>query len=82
VIVSAVGLGVDVSVEVTLILSATAELAEGASVKSTSSHQSISVHLFLMPHASNHFLLPSGTKKWHSGCSFRISMIVGCERWS
>ena len=53
----------------------------GVRVKSTSSHQSISVQ-FLMPHAANHVLLPSGTKKWTFGCRFEISTTVGWERWS
>ena len=52
---------------------------DGASVKSTSSHQSISV-MFLTPQFKNHFLLPRGAKKWQLGCRRAISVIVGCER--
>src|SRR3954451_20623753 len=70
-------------VEVTLVRCedspATEEL--GVSVKSISSHQSSSVQ-FCIPHAANHFLFPSGTKKWQSGCRFAISVTVGWERWS
>ena len=44
-------------------LPATEDVREvGVSVKSISSHQSSSVQL-CMPHAANHFLFPSGTKK-------------------
>ena len=53
----------------------------GVSAKSMSSHQSSSVQ-FCMPHAANHFLFPSGTKKWQLGCRFAISVTVGWERWS
>lgn len=79
---SAVGFADGVSAEDTLALSLFPGEDEGESVKSTSSHQSSSVHCFLIPHASNHFLFPRGTKKWHSGCNLWISMMVGCERWS
>lgn len=54
---------------------------EGVSVKSISSHQSISVML-VMPESRNHFLLPRGAKKWQLGCSWAISVMVGWERWS
>ncbi len=49
---------------------------EGVRVKSTSSHQSISV-TFLMPESKNHFLLPRGAKKWQLGCWRAISVTVG-----
>lgn len=54
---------------------------EGVSVKSTSSHQSISV-TFLTPESRNHFLLPNGAKKWQFGCLVAICVMVGWERWS
>lgn len=54
---------------------------DGVRVKSTSSHQSISV-MFCTPQFRNHFLLPSGAKKWQLGWSWAISVMVGWERWS
>lgn len=52
---------------------------DAVSVKSTSSHQSISV-IFLMPVSRNHFLFPIGAKKWQFGCRRAISVTVGWDR--
>ena len=54
---------------------------DGLRLKSTSSHQSSSSQL-VMPQEANHFLRPSGTKKWALGWRLLISVMVGCERWS
>lgn len=64
VIDSGEGLAVAACVDATLVVSTGFSAAdwEGVNVKSTSSHQSNSVH-FSTPHAVNHFLFPNGTKK-------------------
>ncbi len=57
-------------------------LVEGARLMSRCSHQSSSVTPSLIPEFTNHFLLPSGTKKWTFGCFALIFMIVGWSMWS
>ena len=69
------------AVEIVFILVDLVGWFDGVSVKLTSSHQSSSVQEWI-PLLANHCLLPSGTKKWHFGCSLWISWTVGRERWS